>query len=145
MDNWNNDSIQFPRLLSEILAAGLPDETLDELSISMDLERDEILEILNRADRQFEKIKQQRVPPGISDGYKVLDVKFSFETWMKDGKSIYGTPEDLRIGLSLGAFHSGTVFQGTIKVPASEVTMLQEALNSMATPVMAVFKIEEIE
>jgi hypothetical protein len=63
--NWDDDSIQFPRLLSEILAAGLPEETLEQLSISMDLEKSEILEILERADRRFEEIKEQFVPSSL--------------------------------------------------------------------------------
>jgi hypothetical protein len=56
---WHDDdSLQFPRLLSKILAIGLPDETMAQLCASMDLKRSEILEILVRADREFEQIKQ---------------------------------------------------------------------------------------
>jgi hypothetical protein len=56
---WKNDDVQFPRLLSEILAAGLPEETLEQLCNSMDLQKSEIFEILERADRKFEQIKNE--------------------------------------------------------------------------------------
>lgn len=39
--NWNKNSVQFPRLLAEIYAAGLTDEQYDTLEESMDLERDQ--------------------------------------------------------------------------------------------------------
>jgi len=75
MDNeiWNNDSIQFPRLLAEIRAIGLPDETIKQLTASMDLEEGHIMEILERAERRFEEIKpladSGENPPGL---YRVL-------------------------------------------------------------------------
>jgi hypothetical protein len=39
---WNNNSIQFPRLLAEIRAVGLSDGQYSQLGTSMDLERDDI-------------------------------------------------------------------------------------------------------
>lgn len=57
--NINNDSTEFIHLLSEILAAGVPDETMHELCDSMDLERHEILAILIKADQQFKTVKEE--------------------------------------------------------------------------------------
>ena len=56
MSAWDDNSIQFPRLLAEIYA------TQDSLKItalceSMDLEPDEIVEIFERAIIEWEQIK----------------------------------------------------------------------------------------
>ncbi len=54
---WQNDYIQFTRLLAQILAVGLSEETLDELCDSMDLERSEVYELLVRAQVKWDAIK----------------------------------------------------------------------------------------
>ena len=51
-DNWENDGIQFPRLIAEAYAAGV--FTLDVLKTmaeSMDLAVDQIMTIVNRAEK----------------------------------------------------------------------------------------------
>ena len=55
-DLWKDNSIQFPRLLAEIVAT---QENLDmeALSESMGLEIARIEELFERADAEFEKIK----------------------------------------------------------------------------------------
>lgn len=56
-DKWEDDSIQFPRLLCEIMAT---QENLDFdlLCDSMDLENDRIHELLDRANTAWEKAKE---------------------------------------------------------------------------------------
>ncbi len=54
---WDNDDIQFARLLAEIKAVGLSPEQMNELSTSMSLTKDEIHELLDRAEEKFEQIK----------------------------------------------------------------------------------------
>jgi hypothetical protein len=54
---WENNSVQFPRLLAEMRAAGIPDELMQALCESMDLTPDKINEILERADQEFDRIK----------------------------------------------------------------------------------------
>ena len=56
MSNWDNNTIQFPRLLAEIMA------TQDALNIpalaeSMDLTVDEVGELFDRADAAWQRIK----------------------------------------------------------------------------------------
>jgi hypothetical protein len=68
--NWENDSIQFPRLIAELEAAGglQYDKLLGELSESMDLTVNEISEIVDRAQKAWETIKEKTVPakdPGL--------------------------------------------------------------------------------
>lgn len=58
---WARDSIQFPRLLAEIYAAGLSAKQEQDICKSMDISRDELYELLERADREFEKTKDQQV------------------------------------------------------------------------------------
>jgi hypothetical protein len=58
-DNWNNESIQFARLLSEISAAGIDWEMMNQLCQSMNATQGEIEDILNRADARWELIKDQ--------------------------------------------------------------------------------------
>lgn len=55
--NWANNAIQFPRLLSE-LAGLVPSRVLDEVAMSMDLTRDQIAELLDRADDEWQRIKE---------------------------------------------------------------------------------------
>ena len=54
---WNDNGIQFPRLLAEIWAVGLTDEQYRLLEDSMDLHRKEIDELFERAESRFEEIK----------------------------------------------------------------------------------------
>lgn len=56
-ENWNNNAIQFPRLLSEIYANCTID--LDTLCESMDLTPAEIMEIFERADNEWQAIKER--------------------------------------------------------------------------------------
>ena len=62
---WEIDEAQFPRLLSEIKAVGLTPEQMDDLSVSMDLSKEGIHELLDRAEEAFEvmKAKHHGWPP----------------------------------------------------------------------------------
>jgi hypothetical protein len=55
--NWQNDDIQFPRLLAEIRAIGLKVEQYRQLRQSMDLSVKQIDEILERAELSWQSIK----------------------------------------------------------------------------------------
>lgn len=46
---WENDSIQFPRLISEIISVGLTESQWDDLLLSMDLESSDLSELFDRA------------------------------------------------------------------------------------------------
>ncbi len=56
-EKWNDDSIQFARLLAEINATQ-NDLDLRALAESMDLSIDEINELFDRADIAWEKVKK---------------------------------------------------------------------------------------
>ena len=58
---WKNNAIQFPRMLAEIRAIGLTASQYMELNDSMDLSRDEIDEILERAETEWQKIKNRNL------------------------------------------------------------------------------------
>lgn len=60
---WENDGIQFPRLLAEIMAAGVGEAVWDELLASMDLESDQLSELFDRAQVAFERSKAILCPP----------------------------------------------------------------------------------
>ena len=67
--NWNNDKIQFPRLISEISAnISLNGQEWSELRESISLGDDEINELFNRADRVWENIKANMAPDTIDGG-----------------------------------------------------------------------------
>lgn len=57
-NKWDDDSIQFPRLLCEIMAT---QENIDfeRLAESMDLEHDRIHELFDRANTAWEKAKEK--------------------------------------------------------------------------------------
>lgn len=57
--NFDNDAIQFPRLIAELEAAGaFTDKMMDALAVEMDLSWDEISQIIDRAQHKFEEIKK---------------------------------------------------------------------------------------
>lgn len=56
---WLDDSVQFPRLLSEIIANGLDEGQWDALLTSMDLTSDELSDLFDRAQEAWEKIKEE--------------------------------------------------------------------------------------
>ncbi len=59
---WEDDSIQFPRLLAEIRAAGLTPQILSLLRKSMGLGNKQIEELFVRAEKKWERIKDQVHP-----------------------------------------------------------------------------------
>lgn len=64
MDAWNNNRIQFPRLLAEINSVvGLDEKEIEALCESMDLRPHEIYELFDRAEKEWTTIKQRTVPP----------------------------------------------------------------------------------
>jgi hypothetical protein len=59
-ENWENDRIQFPRLLAEIKAVGLTADQSRGLCLSMDITLDELCELLDRAEEEWERIKERQ-------------------------------------------------------------------------------------
>lgn len=55
---WDDDIIQFTRLLAEISYLGLSREDTDALCESMDLEPGELESLFVRAEKRFELIKE---------------------------------------------------------------------------------------
>jgi hypothetical protein len=59
-DNWNNNAIQFPRLLAEINACvDIGKHDMAELCMSMDLSVREIHELFDRAEEEWQRIKEE--------------------------------------------------------------------------------------
>ena len=56
---WQDNSIQFPRLIAEIQAVGLTPAQLELLEDSMDLHPVEIDELFERAEQEWEQIKEK--------------------------------------------------------------------------------------
>ena len=61
-----------------------------------------------------------------------------FADWQNNGKSIYNTEEG--IALSLGDFHSGSVFEAEIKLDDYQAAELANAIQDGYQPVFTVFK-----
>lgn len=59
--NWMNNDIQFPRLIAELDAVGaFGDEyMMDWLCDSMDLDREQIIEVVERASQVWDNIKER--------------------------------------------------------------------------------------
>lgn len=57
LQKWDNNFIQFPRLLAEINACGLNKSQMKFLRESMDLSNEEIESLLFRAEVEFEHLK----------------------------------------------------------------------------------------
>ena len=66
-----------------------------------------------------------------------MKIKLIFTDWRKwDGKkiqSIYNTPEGIEA--SMGVFHSGSTFEGTIDLPEEEVIELKELISQDYRPI----------
>jgi hypothetical protein len=60
-DLWEIDEVQFPRLLAEIKAVGLTPDQVNCLRASMDLSKEEIHELLDRAEDAFETMKEKHL------------------------------------------------------------------------------------
>jgi len=65
--NWRNNAIQFPRLICEIADTVLRDEDYGKIAASMDLTREQLNELFERASDVWEKIKIDRTYP-VPDG-----------------------------------------------------------------------------
>jgi hypothetical protein len=59
MSLWENDEIQFARLLAEIAAIGLTENQMMDLEDSMDLPPAKIRELFDRAEARFEAAKDE--------------------------------------------------------------------------------------
>lgn len=60
VQRWDRDDIQFPRLLGEMYATiTFTEEQKKSLCDSMDLDWEEIIELLERADTAWQKIKNE--------------------------------------------------------------------------------------
>lgn len=58
--NWENNNIQFPRLIAEMEIAGLfRHRNVCIVAESMDLDCEEIYEIIERAQKEWDKIKSK--------------------------------------------------------------------------------------
>ena len=58
--NWENNAIQFPRLIAEICAnIEFKPKHWKDLQDSMDLSEDELNELFDRANDEWEKIKEK--------------------------------------------------------------------------------------
>lgn len=57
MTPWEVNTLQFPRLLSELRATGLTRKQYKELQDSMNISRDEIDALLERAEEEWQTIK----------------------------------------------------------------------------------------
>lgn len=60
---WDNNEIQFARLLCELVAA-CDDLKLRDVCESMDLSQDELNELFDRAETVWEACKAKHCPPG---------------------------------------------------------------------------------
>jgi hypothetical protein len=55
---WNRDDVQFPRLISEIMAVGVSEKMEKQLAIEMNVEPEQVRELFERAQDAWEKHKK---------------------------------------------------------------------------------------
>jgi hypothetical protein len=68
MSKWENNYIQFPRLLAEIRAVGLTPEQYTNLEDSMNLSIEQIDKLLERAESYWQLAKQIHCHKSIEEG-----------------------------------------------------------------------------
>ncbi len=67
MDVWYDNHIQFPRLLAEMISCGVPtDEQARQLCEEMDLTMGELSELLDRAQAEWERVKELTLSSGFN-------------------------------------------------------------------------------
>ena len=59
--NWNKNSIQFPRLLAE-LNGQTCGNCRDRVAKEMDITEDELQELFDRAEKEWQQIKEEVLP-----------------------------------------------------------------------------------
>lgn len=62
-----------------------------------------------------------------------MEIHLIFDDWLKDGKSVYNTEEG--VDLTMGPFHSGSTFKGTISLPEEHAQELKAAIDKGCNPV----------
>lgn len=62
-----------------------------------------------------------------------MKIYLVFDDWKRQGKSVYST--EAGVALSMGLFHSGTTFSGTIELYAGDEAELRSALRDGFRPV----------
>ena len=65
-----------------------------------------------------------------------MKIELVFWTWTKGGEDIYLTEES--VWLSMGLFHGGTSFNGTIELDEQDAEELAEALSKGYSPMFMV-------
>jgi len=70
---------------------------------------------------------------------QTIPIKLAFHDWVRDGKSIYSTEEGIE--LSLGDFHSGTVFNGAICLDDNGIQEIQRAIARKEYPTFLIFSL----
>lgn len=70
---WDDDNIQFPRLLAEISSCSLLDEVFEELEEMMDLTTDDLNELFDRACVAWDIIKDTTLAKREVDGFGFAD------------------------------------------------------------------------
>ena len=71
-----------------------------------------------------------------------MDVKLVFDGWRDNkGNDIYGTIEGIE--LSMGDFHSGTIFPATIEMDRATTEELRDALEQGYRPVFYIVPAQE--
>lgn len=65
-----------------------------------------------------------------------MEIKLVFEDWHQNNKSIYNTPEGIE--LSLGDFHSGTTFDGEIRLNKENKLELKNAIKKGYIPIFRI-------
>ena len=76
-ENWNNNELQFPRVIEEARAAGaFTHDVFSAMTTSMDISREDLHELLDRATSLWDGIKAGRVlPPVIRCNWNRADVQ----------------------------------------------------------------------
>jgi len=76
---------------------------------------------------------RRRLLVGLAGGAEELAVSLVFADWLgKDHRSVYST--EAGVGLSMGQFHSGTTFEGAVRLDPDDRAELEAAMASGYTP-----------
>ena len=71
---WNNNELQFARLIAEIEAAGgFSEQLMQDLCTSMDLEKNQVTELIDRAQTRWDEAKDMPTIEELHADGKMLD------------------------------------------------------------------------
>lgn len=72
-EHWSNNAIQYPRLIAELQLQGIPKRVIEDTAAEMDITTDEIHDLFDRAQDEWDRIKAGFIPPAAPEMFAFIE------------------------------------------------------------------------